>query len=143
MSMTSDPFTDFGEALAPIKKRAKVGAREAKRQEKARQDRNCLSRAYRRWRKEAVDALLSGPFGADAQALIDFLEHMELSDGSDLIEQVQSGPWRGADENTRFLILVLIDAAIIHLRERTVLAPFDDPLDEKSNVFLLIRKLLQ
>jgi hypothetical protein len=141
--MTSNPFTAFGEALVPTEKRTKVGAREAKRREKTRQERDCLSQAHRRWRKETVDALLVGPHGVAAQALIDFLEHMELSDGRGLIELVQSGPWRGADEDTRFLILVLVDAAVVQLRERTGLDPFDDPLDEKSNVFLLIRRLLQ
>lgn len=143
MSITSDPFADFGEALAPTKKRAKVGKHEAKRREKALQERDCLSQAHRRRRKEAVDALLAGPHGAVAQALIDFLEQMVLSDGRGLIELVQSGPWHGADEDTRFLILVLVDAAVVQLRERTDLNPFDDPLDEKSNAFLLIRKLLQ
>ena len=57
---------------------------------------------------------------------------------------MRSGPWRDADADTRFLILVLVDAAVIRLRERAGLVPFDDPLrDEESNTFLTIRKLLQ
>jgi hypothetical protein len=143
--MTSNPFAAFGEKLAPARKprRQGVSARETARREKALQERDRLSQAHRRWRKEAFNALLKGPHGAAAQTLIDFLDHMQ-SDGRDLIELVQSGPWGGADRDTRFLVLVLVDAAIIRLRERAGLVPFDDPLhDEESNPFLTIRKLLQ
>jgi hypothetical protein len=144
--MTSDnPFTAFGEALAPARKprREGVSAREAARRAKALQERDRLSLAHRRWRKEAFDALLNGPHGAAARTLIAFLDHMQ-SDERGLVELVQSGPWRDADADTRFLILVLVDAAAIRLRERAGLAPFDDPLrDKESNMFLTIRKLLQ
>jgi hypothetical protein len=140
--MTSNPFAAFGETLAPTKKPRRK-ARDAARQDKEQQERERLSEAHRRWRKEAIDALLNGPLGAAARALVDFLDHMQ-SDERGLIELVQSGPWRGADADTRILILVLVDAAIIHLRERAGLVPFDDPLrDEESNTFLTIRKLLQ
>jgi hypothetical protein len=146
LSMTSDnPFTAFGETLAPDRKprRQGVSTREATRREKALQERNRLSQAHRRWRKEAFNALLKGPHGAAAQTLIDFLDHMQ-SDGPELIAHVSAGPWRDADKDTRFLILVLVDAAVIRLRERAGLVPFDDPLhDEESNTFLTIRKLLQ
>jgi hypothetical protein len=145
--MTSDnPFTAFGETYAPTRKprRQGVSAREATRREKALQERDRLSLAHQRWRKEAFNALLKGPHGAAAQTLIDFLERMELSDAPELIARVSAGPWRGVDADTRFLILVLVDAAVIHLRERAGLMPFDDRLrDEESNTFLTIRKLLQ
>jgi hypothetical protein len=145
--MTSNnPFTAFGETYAPTQKprRQGVSAREATRREKALQERDRLSLAHQRWRKEAFNALLKGPHGAAAQTLIDFLEHMEVSDAPELIAHVSAGPWRGVDADARFLILVLVDAAIIHLRERAGLVPFDDPLrDEESNTFLTIRKLLQ
>jgi hypothetical protein len=139
--MTSNPFAAFGETLAPTRKpRARKTTRQ---EEKAQQERDRLSLAHRRWRKESIDALLSGPHGGVAQALLDFLEHME-SDEHGLIEHVQSGPWRDADADARFLVLVLVDAAVIRLRERAGLVPFDDPLhDEESNTFLTIRKLLQ
>jgi hypothetical protein len=53
---------------------------------------------------------------------------------------MRSGPWRAADANTRFLILTLVDAAIIRLREAAELPPFDDLRDE---TFVIIRKELQ
>jgi hypothetical protein len=139
--MTSNnPFAAFGETLAPTKKpRARKTTRQ---EEKAQQDRDRLSLAHHRWRKESIDALLSGPHGGAAQALLDFLEHME-SDARGLIEHVQSGPWRDADQDARFLVLVLVDAAIIRLRERDGLIPFDDPLDEEKSAYLHIRELLQ
>jgi hypothetical protein len=140
--MTSNPFAAFGETLAPTKKPRRK-ARDAARQDKEQQERERLFQEHRRWRKQAIDALLNGPLGAAARALLDFLDRMQ-SDECGLIELVQSGPWRDADADTRFLILVLVDAAAIRLRERAGLVPFDDPLrDEESNVFLTIRKLLQ
>jgi hypothetical protein len=93
--MTSDnPFTVFAETLAPASKprREGVSARAATRREKALQENDCLSQAHRRWGKEAVDALLNGPHGADARTLIDFINGMELSDASDPIARVSSGP---------------------------------------------------
>jgi hypothetical protein len=57
---------------------------------------------------------------------------------------VRSGPWRDADDDARFLILALVDAAIIRLRKRDNLVPFDDPIGaEEFNTFLTIRKMLQ
>jgi hypothetical protein len=139
--MTSDPFVAFGETLAPTRKPRREAR--ASRQDKEQQDRERLSQAHRRWRKESIDALLNGPHGAAARALLDFLDHMQSDDERGLLEQVQSGPWRDADADARFLVLVLVDAAIIRLRERDGLAPFDDPLDEEKSAYLRIRELLQ
>ena len=142
--MTSDnPFAAFGETLAPTKPPRK--ARDAARQvDKEQQDRERLFVAHRRWRKQAIDTLLNGPLSAAARVLVDFLDRMQSDDECGLIDLVRSGPWRDADADTRFLILVLVDAAVIRLRERAGLVPFDDPLrDEESNTFLTIRKLLQ
>jgi len=66
--MTSNPFTAFGETLAPTKK---------PRQDKEQQDRECLSQEYQRWRKQAIDALLNGPLSTAARALLDFLDRMQ------------------------------------------------------------------
>ena len=146
LSMTSDnPFTAFGETLAPDRKprRQGVSTREATRREKALQERNRLSQAHRRWRKQAIDTLLNGPLSAAARVLVDFLDRMQSDDECGLIDLVRSGPWRDADADTRFLILVLVDAAVIRLRERAELAPFDDPLDEEKSAFLRIRERFQ
>jgi hypothetical protein len=44
----------------------------------------------------------------------------------------------------RFEILALVDAAIVRLRERSALTPFDDPLPhEPPNAFQIIKELLR
>jgi hypothetical protein len=139
--ISDNPFTAFGETLAPAGKPRRK-AHDAARQDKERQERERLSQAHRRWRREAFDALLNGPHRGAARTLIDFLEHMQ-SDDRNLLELVQSGPWRDTGADTRFLILVLVDAAVIRLRERAELAPFDDPLDEEKSAFLRIRERFQ
>jgi ATP sulfurylase len=82
--MTSEnAFTAFAETISPPRKsRRNISARETERREKALQERDCLARAHQRWRKETVATLLAGAHGADAQALIDFLKRVELSDVS-------------------------------------------------------------
>jgi hypothetical protein len=141
--MTSDPFTAFADAHAPLRQPRRVSTRQAKRQAEMVAERAQLFRLYRRQRKEDIGALLAGPYGAAAQILIDFLENTGPTSAPDLIERVQSGPWHVADRDTRALIFGLIDAALIQLRERAGLAPFDDPLPgEKTDVFLVIREML-
>ena len=99
--------------------------------------------AYRQWRHEHREALLAGQHGDAARCLIDFLEDMGLHDGAALIRLVERGQWRSADFDTRLEILALIDSAIISLRERHGLPPFDDALPaDPPNAFLLIREAL-
>ena len=52
-------------------------------------------------------------------------------------------PWYGADSDTRFQVLRLIDMALVQLRERHGLPPFNDALpDEPPTVFQIIREEL-
>ncbi len=131
---------------APVKARHRAAESRAMRaaERKAiiiKRDRLCDE--WQRWHEERRDALLAGPHAAAAQALLDFLETMTLSDGAALIAQIERGPWRGADADTRFEILSLIDACIVSLRERGGLPPFDDALPgEPLNVFLVVREAL-
>jgi hypothetical protein len=74
--------------------------------------------------------------------LIDFLDGRALDRGAALVSLVEAGPWRHADRDTRFEVLALIDTAIIGLREHHGLPAFDDPIDARPNVFLLIREAL-
>jgi hypothetical protein len=99
--------------------------------------------AYLRWRNERREALLAGPHRDAAYRLIGFLENMELRDGAALIRLVEKRQWRSADLGIRLEILSLIDGAIIALREKHGMPPFDDSLpDELANVFLAIREAL-
>ena len=68
---------------------------------------------------------------------------MTLDQGAALIELIKGGPWRHAAAETRFEVLVLIDTAIVGLRTRCGLPPFDDALPgDRPNVFLHIREVL-
>jgi hypothetical protein len=128
------------QVLAPVKAR-QWGAE--KRRAKHAAHRDEPGKAYRRWRHERREALLAGQHGDAARCLIDFFEDMGLHDGAALIRLVERRQWRSADFDTRLEILALIDSAIISLRERHGLPPFDDALPaEPPNAFLLIREAL-
>jgi hypothetical protein len=109
--------------------------------EKKLTDDSRLRRAWRQWRRERLDALLAGPYGAPAQALLAFFKTM--AGPTALIDFIKSGPWSSADEGTRFEILALVDAVIMKRREKLGLAPFDDALpDQPLNAFLILRAQL-
>src|SRR5262249_30317336 len=105
------------------------------------QERDRLAGPWRDWRREHVKELLAGPYAEAARQLMDLLQHMQSP--TELIDYIKDGPWRTADADMRFLVLTLIDSAIIKLREKHGMPPFDDPLpDQKPNVFLLIKQWL-
>jgi hypothetical protein len=144
----SNPFIDFAEANTPpaVKARQRATAkRRVKAEEKALQERDDLFRLWKQWRREQVEALLSGPHGTKAQELLGFLQAMSLSDAPRLIEFVRDAGWRHADANTKFEILSLVDTAITVLRERAGLAPFDDgiPPDEEPSASTIIREMFR
>ncbi len=102
-----------------------------------------LRAAYRQWRLERHEALLAGQHGDATRRLIGFLGSMTLDQGAALVALIVQGPWRQAGADTRFEILALVDGAIITLRERRGMSPFDDALPgERANVFLAIREAL-
>jgi hypothetical protein len=117
---------------------------QTKAQQAALEERNCLSRVYRKQREADIAALLTGPHGVEARALIELLDSTDVDECA-LVAHVRSGPWcnAGADEDTRFLILAIIDRALIRARERRGLVPFDDPLGDESNAFLELREQLR
>ncbi|HEX9321795.1 MAG TPA: hypothetical protein VF913_06700 [Xanthobacteraceae bacterium] len=140
---SSNPFEAFGEANAHRVKPRRVTEKQKARQEAALRERDQLFRAHERRRKDEIAALLAGPYGAAAAALVEFLDHMNEA-ATGLIELVRSGPWRDADEDTRFLVILLIDRALVRSRERRGLPSFDDPMpDEEPDAFLQLREFLR
>ena len=128
---------------SPHKARMRAAAKRALR--KVADERQQLNKAWRKWRMEQRERLLAGPFGVDAQALLDFLETMTLESADDLIALVERGPWRQADADIRFELMHLIHSAITAVRERNGLSPLDDPLpwsDEPPTAFQIIHKAL-
>jgi hypothetical protein len=62
---------------------------------------------------------------------------------SELVDFITRGPWAGADADTCYEILSLLDTVIIKRRERMGLVPFDDALPgQPDNLFLILRERL-
>jgi hypothetical protein len=117
-----------------------VANRQHRARNQALEERDRMVAIWRSWRKERLETLLAGPHGEAARELMATLEHMPPA--PQLIEMLRHGPWRTADADTRFLVLSLVDGAIVHLREKRGLPPFDDALpDERPNVFLLLQEM--
>jgi hypothetical protein len=111
------------------------------KQQKALAEKRAELLLWRQWRRERVDALLVGPYGEPARALLAFLKTMTKPTA--LIEFVKAGPWSDTDADVRFEILSLLDAVIVKRREHMELDPFDDVLPgEPENVFLILRAWL-
>ena len=141
-----NPFLELAERQisAPVKARQRAAEKRAMRtaEQKAIAKRDCMFQAWKHWRREQLDAALGGPHGGALQALIAFLKTMKCGDA--LIEHVRAGDWKAADGDTRFLVLHLVNAAIVRLREERGLAPFDDALpSEPPTAFQIIRELLR
>jgi hypothetical protein len=123
-------------------RKAQMRAAEKRAADKEIRESEQQHRIWARWRRERVEALLAGLHGVEARTLIEFLKSMTLA-SAPLIEQVARGPWRDADADTRFLVLGLIDAAIIKMREANDLSPFDDALPgEPPTAFQIIWEML-
>jgi hypothetical protein len=98
---------------------------------------------YRHWQREQQASLLKGPYSEPARKLLALLKRLTLDAAPDLVAHIRSGPWTGADPDTRYLVLALVDAAIADLRERHELPPFDDALPgEPLTAFQIIREVL-
>lgn len=144
-------FLDLAERQIAAPRKAQMRAAEkrtARRiaMEKALDERDTQLKAWCAWRRERVEALLSGPHGQAARDLCGFLAGMTLASAGELIEFVRQGPWRSTDSDTRFEILSLVDAAIIRMREKHELPPFDDAApfsDEPLTAFQIVRDQLR
>jgi hypothetical protein len=113
---------------------------------KARSERSDLQRAWTAWRKQRIEALCTGEYAEAACELRKLLDRMELTDGAKLIAAIRSGPWASADRDTGHEIFALIDTAIIRLRERNDLPPFDDSVPFSGRpltVFEIVREALR
>lgn len=111
--------------------------------EKALKERRTELRLWKLWRRERLEALLAGPYGEPARALLAFFKTM--TGPTALIDFVKAGPWSDADPDVRFEILALVDAVTIAHRERMGLPPFDDSLPlpgRPENAFLILRAWL-
>jgi hypothetical protein len=130
---------------APVKaQRRAAETRRARAQEKALAERAAQFLVWQREHRAQLDAALTGPHGAKLAAFLGFLECLTLETIVTLVERVRADGWISADADTRFLVLRLADAAIVQLRERAGLEPFEDPMfDRPPDAFLVLREMLQ
>jgi len=125
---------------APRKAQMRATAKRAAKAEKALAERQARFRLGEKAHRERHAALLAGPHGEAARNLAAFLEAMTWEDAPALVERVRRYSWANADQDTRLLVLAMVDDAIIALRERAGMVPFDDDLAEPPNsAFLIIR----
>jgi hypothetical protein len=118
--------------------------RPAERLATARKESAVLRRAWHAWQRERVEELMAGPYGEAARELRTFLADMTMGDAAALVAAVENGPWRKADADVRFEVLRLVDHAIIQLREKNSLPPFDDALPgEPPTAFEIVREALR
>ena len=107
---------------------------------KALAERDMLMRLWKRWRKEILTEALETKYGTALQKLVDFLKQLKFKEDVKLLPFIKSGPWLQAPKDIKFLVLTLISAQLVKLREQQELPPFDDPLPyQPLSPFLLIR----
>lgn len=105
------------------------------------EDNSHLLRAWRQWHREELGQALTGPHRALLEPLVALLP--KLTTPAPLLAFLQAQDWNCIDADTRCVVLHEIQTAIIRVRERQGLEPFDDPLPgERENVFRIIRALL-
>ncbi len=101
-----------------------------------------LMHAWRKWHREELETALAGPHGAMVERLMFILDSLTEKSGPLLIAYVRGVDWATVDSPTRLTVLHEVNVAITKLRERAGMAPIDDPLDDRLNVFQRAKALL-
>jgi hypothetical protein len=142
----TDPFEDFANEHQSRYSKRREKTRAERRIEKELAERDYLFEEWTQWHQKRKQELLTGVHAEMANELAGFLERMTINDAPALVTLVRSRPWHMTDPDTRFLALELISHAIIYLRERAELPPFDDPIpwsDDEPDAFMIIKRLLR
>lgn len=113
-------------------------------QEKAQREKSELARQWRRWRRERSDIILEGPHARDYRGLLLLVGSLTPDSAPALVQYVQRAAWlQAADREVRRTALTVIDDAIVLLRVKHGMSPFDDSLpDEPPTAFEEIRAAL-
>lgn len=143
-----NPFEQFSEDHTPrrVKVRKEAARKAAVTREQSRQeeeDRILLSQ-FLAGQREDRDGLLAGPRGTEIRTLLSFARTMTLESAPELIARVEQAAWaRELSLDDRFILLRLLNNAIVNLRVRNGQPPFEDRLwDEAPNAFFVIKNLL-
>lgn len=146
-------FETYSEVAKPQWQRSRERATEKRREtmtarktelEQKLDERDLLTKLYRQHVAEKKQALLDGPFGKEVKGLLSFMRTMTPSSAPALVKLVENAAWlRGADLDTRYGVLSLVNRGIANLRKREGLMPFDDalpgePLTASEQIKLLL-----
>jgi hypothetical protein len=102
-----------------------------------------LSRAYKQWQREQLDAALASAQGATVAELVTLLDQLELNSAATLLACVQRTDWSAVSYDVRFTVLHQINQTITRLRERNGMPAIDDSLPgQPDNVFRRIKQML-
>jgi hypothetical protein len=123
------------EASAPMKPTAA---------EKEQRDNTVQFARYKRAVRAEHQALVNSEHGAKVRMLLSLLKQLTPQSTNSLVDYVREAKWIGrCDDDQRFVILGMIDFAIMRARIRAGLPTFDDALPgEPDNLFLIIRKII-
>lgn len=121
------------------------GKKKSAAQIAAEKEKEDLSKAYLGWRREQREALLNGPHGEKAKKLVHWCTRMSLTDAPEMISRVRAAMvWaEDLEPADRVTLLRMLNNAIVSLRERNGLPPFDDGLpDEEPKAYHQLKSLL-
>jgi hypothetical protein len=144
----TNPFEALAEAQTPrpVKARQQAAAKAAAtRANKAQEeeDRILLSQFLAHQRGER-ESLLAGPVGAEVKGLLSFARTMTLQSAPELIERVARAEWiKTMSVDDKFVLLRVINTAIVNLRIRNGLSPLEDALwDQAPRAFHTLKTIM-
>lgn len=148
MAVTQPNFFDIlGERqiVQPVKRRMEKADRRAAVEARKKEERDKAKQLsyYGIWKRE-IRAEMIAQHGVKLEALMKMLKNMTIESSDELVSYIERADWLiKSDPHSRITILGYIDNAIIRLRIRHGLAPFDDALPgEEATAFQVIRGIL-
>jgi hypothetical protein len=129
--MAVNPFLKLAEQQmpAPVKAKLEAAARRiSKAEQKREEEKGKLSRLYQLARKQELDDALAGPDGDTLRAFMAQLGELTLESIPTITAFVRAGGLRAVSADNLFLALRHTSEAVVKLRTKSGLAPFDDPL---------------
>jgi hypothetical protein len=87
-----------------------------------------MFRAWKRFHRDELEAVLAGPHGAVLVELFRLFENLKHVQPAQLIGFVQSIDWTTIDSNTKLVVVHELNNAIAAFREKRGHDPIDDPL---------------
>jgi hypothetical protein len=102
-----------------------------------------LLRAWKKFHRDELEAVLAGPYGTTLAELFRMFENMKHVRSSQLIGYMRAIEWSQVDYPTRLTVLHEVNAAITKLREQQGLPPMDDALPgEPLRAYQVIRNIM-